>query len=56
MDVWTARAWVWAVGLALLGACGEDGEGNDTLLTGLSGLVILIIVVWLIIHALRGRG
>jgi hypothetical protein len=58
MTVWTARAWVWAVGLALVvGACGDDGDGNDdTLLTGLSGVVILVIVVWLIVRALRKRG
>lgn len=44
--------------LLLLAACGdEDGEGNgDTLLTGFSGLVILIIVVWLLLRAFRSRG
>lgn len=26
---------------------------NDTLLTGLSGLIILILVIWLLIHFLR---
>lgn len=59
MTVWTARAWVWAAGISMLAAaCGEDGEGgdNDTLLTGLSGLIILIIAVWLIVRALNKRG
>ena len=26
---------------------------NDTLLTGLSGLIILIIVIWVVLHFLR---
>lgn len=26
---------------------------NDTLFTGLSGLIILILVIWLLIHFLR---
>lgn len=28
---------------------------NDTLLTGLSGLIILIIVIWVVLHFIR-RG
>lgn len=44
--------------LLAFAACGEDADGNgngDTLLTGFSGLLILIIVIWLIVHALRSR-
>jgi hypothetical protein len=41
----------------MLAACGDDGEGgNDTLLTGFSGLVILAIVVWVIVRALNKRS
>jgi hypothetical protein len=29
---------------------------NDTLFTGLSGLIILIFVVWLLFRAFSGRG
>lgn len=42
--------------LLLLAACGDDGGGDgggDSLLTGFSGLVILILVIWLIVHLLR---
>lgn len=42
--------------LLFLSACGEDGEGNeDTIFTGLSGVVILIIVVWLVMRAVKKR-
>lgn len=42
--------------LMLFAACG-DGEGNDdTLLTGFSGFVILIIVIWAIVHFAKKRG
>lgn len=41
----------------LLGACGDDGDGNgDTLFTGLSGLVIAIIVIWFVVKAIKKRG
>lgn len=30
-------------------------ENNDTLLTGFSGLIILILVIWLVIHFARKR-
>ena len=41
---------VWGIPLVfLLAACGDDGEGNnDTLLTGFSGLVIVVIVGYLL--------
>jgi hypothetical protein len=29
---------------------------NDTLLTGFSGLIILVIVVWLVLRAIKKRG
>lgn len=29
---------------------------NDTIWTGLSGLIILIIIAWLVIRALNKRG
>lgn len=42
--------------LALMTACGENGNGGeDTLLTGLSGLVILVLVVWLVVRAVKKR-
>lgn len=39
----------------VLAACGDDGEnGNeDTLLTGFSGFLILVFVVWLIWRAVK---
>jgi len=49
---------VWAVPLlfCLLAACGDDGEGNnDTLFTGLSGVVIFFIVIWLVFRAINKR-
>lgn len=49
---------VWAVPLLFfLAACGDNGDGNeDTLLTGLSGFVILCIVVYVIYRAVKSRG
>lgn len=40
--------------MLLLTACGEDSNGDNTpnILTGLSGIVILIIVIWVIVKAL----
>jgi hypothetical protein len=31
-------------------------ESDDTLLTGFSGVVILVIVVWLVLRALKKRA
>lgn len=31
-------------------------ENKDTLLTGFSGFVILVIVVWLVLRAIKKRG
>lgn len=48
---------LWAAVMGVMAACGEDGDGNDdTIWTGLSGVVVLVIVVWLIVRALRKRG
>lgn len=46
-----------AVGLAvLLTACGDDNGGeNDTLWTGLSGLVIFALIAWAAITIIRRR-
>lgn len=48
---------LWAAVMGFLAACGEDGDGdNDTLLTGVSGVVILVLVIWGISRAVRKRG
>lgn len=39
-----------AVPLALLTACGNN---NDTLLTGFSGFVIIVLIIWALAHFLR---
>jgi len=31
-------------------------ESDDTLLTGFSGVVILVLVVWLVLRAMKKRG
>jgi hypothetical protein len=31
-------------------------EKEDTLLTGFSGVVILVLVVWLVLRAIKKRG
>jgi len=51
---------VYALAFLVLAACDDGGpnsEGNnDTIWTGLSGLLILIVVVWLIVRAIRKRS
>lgn len=47
--------WIPGLMLLLLSACGDNDGNDDTLLTGFSGVVILIIVVWLIWRALSKR-
>lgn len=42
--------------LSLFTGCGDDGENNDTLFTGLSGVVIVVVVVALIWRWSRRRG
>ena len=50
-----AQLWVGAV-LLLFSGCGDDDGGNeDTLFTGLSGLIILVLIVWLITRRMRNR-
>lgn len=42
--------------LALMTACGGDENGDeDTLFTGLSGLVIVGLIVWLVVRARKRR-
>lgn len=52
------RAALYALAAVLLGACGEDTEGDDwpNILTGLSGVILLIIVIWLLWRAAKKRG
>jgi hypothetical protein len=38
--------------LLLLSSCGDDGN-NDTVLTGFSGVIILGLVAWIVVHFLR---
>ena len=51
---------VWPVlAMALLTACGDDdgGGGNeDTLLTGLSGVIIFGLVIWFVVRKAKSRG
>lgn len=48
--------WIPAI-LMVMAACGDEDNGNeDTLLTGVSGVLILVIVVWLIVRAVRKRS
>ena len=43
--------------MALLAACGDEGNGNeDTLFTGFSGLVIVVIAAFFIFRAMKKRG
>ncbi len=50
------RVWMAPVPLLLfLAACGGDGD-NDTLLTGLSGVVIVVLVIAGIWYFARRRG
>lgn len=57
-STWHARlVGAWLPLLLVLTACGGDDNGDgDTLLGGLSGVVILVIVVWLVARAVRKRG
>ncbi len=42
--------------LLLLAACGNEENGNDTLLTGFSGVVILALVIWIVVRMARNRS
>lgn len=47
--------WMGAV-LMMLGACGDDDGGNeDTLFTGLSGLIIVALIIWFVARTIRNR-
>ena len=38
-------------------ACGNDDNGNeDTLFTGFSGVIILVLIVWFVMRKARNRG
>lgn len=50
------QIWIPAVFLLLSACGGDDDGGEDTLLTGLSGVVILALVVWLIVRSMRKRS
>lgn len=48
---------VWTALMVLLVACGDDGNGNDdTLLTGFSGFVILVLAAFFVVRAMKKRG
>jgi hypothetical protein len=54
MNVW------WAAALMALAACSDGGPdstgNNDTLFTGLSGIVVLGIVIWLVVRHHNKKG
>jgi hypothetical protein len=51
----SAGVWIPVV-LAFMSACGDNGGGEeDTLLTGLSGVVIFVLLAWFVIRAVRKR-
>jgi hypothetical protein len=48
---------LWTAAMLLLVACGNDNKGNDdTLLTGFSGFIILVIAVFFVVRAMKKRG
>jgi hypothetical protein len=58
-DIGRLAAWpVLAAAMLTAAACGDDGSGGneDTLFTGLSGVVILGAAVWFILRKIRSRG
>lgn len=51
MQVWIPAA------LLFMTACGNDDGGNeDTLFTGFSGVIILVLIVWFVMRKARSRG
>ena len=43
--------------LLLLSSCGNDDNGNeDTLFTGFSGVIILVLIVWFVMRKARNRS
>lgn len=53
----TTRTWMWtALPLVaiLLAACGDDDNGNrDNIWTGVSGVVIFLLIVWALVAVIR---
>jgi len=49
--------WIPSV-LLLLSACGDDNNGGngDTLFTGFSGVIILVLIVWFVMRRTRSRS
>jgi hypothetical protein len=46
---------IWSLLFLIMVACGEDGNNNDTILTGFSGVLIFGIIVWIIYRAVKNR-
>ena len=44
--------------LLFLASCGNDDNGGneDTLFTGFSGVIILVLIVWFVMRKARNRG
>lgn len=44
--------------MMLMTACGEDdgNGGSPDLLTGLSGFVILVLIIWAVVHFAKKKG
>lgn len=42
---------LWFAVMAFLASCGNDGDNNDTLFTGLSGFFIFCLVLWFVYRA-----
>ncbi|MEW6474964.1 MAG: hypothetical protein AB1679_22155 [Actinomycetota bacterium] len=53
------RTLIWIPSVLLfLSACGDDNEGGneDTLFTGFSGVIILVLVIWFLTRRARNRS
>ena len=42
--------------LLFMTACGNDNGNEDTLFTGFSGVIILVLIVWFVMRKARSRG
>lgn len=51
------QVWIPAV-LLFLVACGDDNDGGneDTLFTGFSGVIILVLIAWFLMRKARNRS
>jgi LPXTG-motif cell wall-anchored protein len=47
--------WIPAVLLFLFAACGDDGGDEDSLFTGLSGVIIVALVIWFVVRRRNRR-